>query len=543
MRKILLDNIFKICNLGGRSPYVVGVDIGTSSMKIVGMNLAQRPSVLFYSLIELPKNYTDSYLTETIKKALKDNNFSSKDAALTFSDESVIIRRIELPHMPQGEIIDALRWKAKELLPFDIQNSPLGFEALGEFQKEDGSKVLDVIFAAVSKDVIDRNIKILKEALLNVVSVGVIPFGLENILNAAPEIDASKTVLVADIGYAKTGISILKNKRLEFVRLIPLGSGNISEALQGKILSEKGEVAFSPEEAEGLKRRLGVSYEEVALENGISSITILSMMRPVLEQLSKEIRRSVEYYVQEFGKDDVQEIYLVGGGSNLKNLDKYLGEELKVPVRKMKVPSAVDLSRTGLNNADASSFIPLIGVILGCSSHMNLLPHEYRAEKIEFIEKVSLRLTATIMAMMLLVSFLFTKFRVDDYNRRLKSAPVQKNILAQVKDLKDRVKEREVLMEQASMSETPLEYIMRELSNMIPSDTVLETLDIDNKAKMLNMKGSFYGPRSSAQEVLTKFMEDLEKSRYFKDAQLSSLAGSRSGGEEISSFEITSILE
>ncbi len=538
-----MDNIFKICNLGGRSPYVVGVDIGTSSMKIVGMNLAQRPSVLFYSLIELPKNYTDSYLTETIKKALKDNNFSSKDAALTFSDESVIIRRIELPHMPQGEIIDALRWKAKELLPFDIQNSPLGFEALGEFQKEDGSKVLDVIFAAVSKDVIDRNIKILKEALLNVVSVGVIPFGLENILNAAPEIDASKTVLVADIGYAKTGISILKNKRLEFVRLIPLGSGNISEALQGKILSEKGEVAFSPEEAEGLKRRLGVSYEEVALENGISSITILSMMRPVLEQLSKEIRRSVEYYVQEFGKDDVQEIYLVGGGSNLKNLDKYLGEELKVPVRKMKVPSAVDLSRTGLNNADASSFIPLVGVILGCNSHMNLLPHEYRAEKIEFIEKVSLRLTATIMAMMLLVSFLFTKFRVDDYNRRLKSAPVQKNILAQVKDLKDRVKEREVLMEQASMSETPLEYIMRELSNMIPSDTVLETLDIDNKAKMLNMKGSFYGPRSSAQEVLTKFMEDLEKSRYFKDAQLSSLAGSRSGGEEISSFEITSILE
>ncbi|MBI5144443.1 MAG: rod shape-determining protein, partial [Candidatus Omnitrophica bacterium] len=330
---------------------------------------------------------------------------------------------------------------------------------------------------------------------------------------------------------------------LEFVRYIPVGSGNITEAMTGSLTLENGSMELTKDEAEKLKMRLGISYEDEIVDKGITSRQILSLMRSTLERLSKEIKRSMDYYTQEYGAEPISAVYLIGGGALLKNLDRFLSEELNIQVKLLELPRSVDISKAHLNNKDSASLIPLISAVLGYKKCLNLLPHEYRQEKIEFIEKISLRMIAIIMGLILLASFLFIKFRAEDYKNRLKNATLQKTILDQIKDLQDRVVERSAFLSQARMSDIPLEYIMKELSIIIPPNVVLNSLGVNQKSKTLDVKGIIYEPRGLAEGILTKFMEAMERSRYFKDAQLASVQDATIGREPSSSFEMSCLLE
>ena len=109
--------------------------------------------------------------------------------------------------------------------------------------------------------------------------------------------------------------------------------------------------------------------------------------------------------------------------------------------------------------------------------------------------------------------------------------------------MQDRVAVRAASLTKAQMSTIPMEYIMKEMSNIIPQNVVLDSLGVDQKGKTLDMIGVVYGPRSLAEDVLTKFMEALEQSKYFKDAQLASIQDKIVDREEVAGFEITCSLD
>ncbi len=538
-------NLIGIFNLKGAGQYLIGVDIGTSALKVVGIRTIPRTSLDFASIVELPQGHTDQYIVDSIQKALKANRVTARDAVLAFTDDSTVVRRMEIPQVASDELADALKWQIKDIVHFDAEKGIVDFQMIGEIQRENGSRKMQIVFAALLRENLERRVGILKAAGLNVVSVSMAPFGLEGMIRIHEDPEFSKTVAVAEIGYTKTEISIFKNRGLEFVRTIPVGCCNISDSITAYSLSgEGGAVIFSKEEVENFKRTIGISYEDVPAGKGISSMQLLSAIRPMLERCSKEIARSIEYYLQEYGKEEISVLYLVGGGSSLKNLDKFLSEELRIPAKKLSLPKAIDTSRAGLKEGEEALLAPIVGLAVGYKKCLNLLPHEYRVERIEFIEKISLRTAAVIAAVILFVLFLLVKFRVDDYQYRLKSAKFQKGILGQVEDLQDRVTERALFMAQAQASEAPTEQIMKELSSVIPSNVVLEHLRLDQRGKTLDMSGVVYEPKGLAQDILTKFMETLERSKYFKDAQLVSLHGTTTAARaEISNFEISSSLE
>jgi Tfp pilus assembly protein PilN len=209
----------------------------------------------------------------------------------------------------------------------------------------------------------------------------------------------------------------------------------------------------------------------------------------------------------------------------------------------MALPDTIDVSGVKLNADEAMSIVSLAGMTAFYRKAINLLPHEYRQEKAEFIEKVSLRALASVLIVVLWVSFFFTKVKIDDYERRIKTAPYQLDAVNQIKELRARVLERESFMSSIQASEVQMEYIMKELSNIVPSNVVFDELVINKKAKTLDIKGIFYGPNSSAQTVLAKFMEEIERSKYFKEAQLASLHAAASAGRETSNFSINCLLE
>ena len=544
MTKTVFDSIAKFFNLRrSRNPDLVGVEIGASTLKVVGLGVFREGITLyFYSIINLPKGSSDAYMIEAIQKALKDNNFASRDAALAFSDESSAIRRMELPRVASGEVANAVKWQAKDLVSFDLDTGSMDFRILSETEKEDGSKFMELLFAAASRDSIDKKVLILKSASLEPRSVSMNPFGIENLIRMHDDAQFSKTVAAVEIGSAKTEISIFRNRGLEFVRAIAIGSSHLSAGLKSGLAKEGVPGSFSDDEIESVKARFGIPYEEVT-EEGYSTIQILSSMRTVLERLSKEIRRSIDYYVQEYGGEEVAGVYLTGGGSRLKNLERFLSEDLNIPAKILTLPGAIDTSKANLKNEDANAIAPLIGLASGYKRCPNLLPHEYRAEKMEAIERISLRITAIIAGCALLASFFLVKFGIGDYRNRIKNAQLQKNILSRVKELKDKVAEREVFFAGLQKSEISVKGIMGELSRITPRRIVLESLSLNKGNKAMDISGIVYEPKGVAEETVTAFMEELEKSGYFKDAELASVRGEGAGSDERFAFELNCPLE
>jgi len=63
----------------------------------------------------------------------------------------------------------------------------------------------------------------------------------------------------------------------------------------------------------------------------IDERTLHGALKPVLDTLVNEVRRSLEYHTSRYPDAAVQRVTIVGGGAKLKNLDAYLTQELGLP--------------------------------------------------------------------------------------------------------------------------------------------------------------------------------------------------------------------
>ena len=99
----------------------------------------------------------------------------------------------------------------------------------------------------------------------------------------------------------------------------------------------------------------------------------------------------------------------------------------------------------------------------------------------------------------------------------------------QIKELRDRVGEREDLLKRLESTEVRPSAIMVEIRKIIPSSVVLEWAKADFLAKTFDIGGVVAVSGGSAEGILTKFMQDIEKSKYFREAQLASLQDAQGG--------------
>jgi Tfp pilus assembly PilM family ATPase len=92
------------------------------------------------------------------------------------------------------------------------------------------------------------------------------------------------------------------------------------------LVSDKGKIKLSLEEAERIKREVGIppEGESKMIDDKILTTQLLSMIRSPLEQLVNEIDRCFDYYREESGGGKIDSLMLFGGGALLKGLQQFL---------------------------------------------------------------------------------------------------------------------------------------------------------------------------------------------------------------------------
>lgn len=371
---------------------VVGIDIGTAGVRAVEVAAGKkRAAVVRYHQVPLPEGAVirgEVVEPNTVASALKQlwtqGGFKSKNVVLGIGNHRVLSRDLTVPRASLAHIRESLPFQVQDMLPLPLDEALLDFYPVAEGEGEGGPTVTGLLIAAV-KEAVQGNVKAVELAGLLPLDVDLIPFALTRVLNEGDRIEG--TIAQVDVGAATTSIVIATDGVPQFVRLIPAGGNDVTQALVEKL-------QLAPGEADQRKRSLGLrlpavtghvvdddanrhgaaAHEEfdetVAVDEQVDDRTVVSLIREVTFELLNSVRNTANYYTNT-RHTSVTRIVLTGGGSKLPGFAEGLGELTRLPVSPAEISRMVSYGRSVKVEelrGSQGAFLVALGLALGSAA-------------------------------------------------------------------------------------------------------------------------------------------------------------------------------
>src|SRR5499426_152849 len=308
---------------GGKSKQLVGLDIGSSSIKSVelkstkagyelvsfGMESLAPDTVVDGAIMDAPQ------VANAIGRIFDSASIKTKNVATALSGHSVIVKPVSLPLMTEEELYDRIQTEASQHIPFDIADVNLSYQLLESVDAQ-----MDVLLVAVKKDKILNHTNVLAQAGKTPVVVDIDAFGLQNCFEVNYEPDAAQTVALLNIGASVMNIDIVRGGIPLFTRDVSVGGNQYTDALQK-------ELDLSFEDAERLKK--GDTLPSVTDEQK------QQILRSVSDILTLEIQKTFDFFRATASGENIQRILVAGGTARVPGLVDLLREEFAMPVEEL----------------------------------------------------------------------------------------------------------------------------------------------------------------------------------------------------------------
>src|SRR5438094_476774 len=269
---------------GGKSRQLVGLDIGSSSIKAVelkstkagyelvsfGMETLAPDTVVDGAIMDAPQ------VANAISKIFEAQRIKTKNVATSVSGHSVIVKRVPLPLMTEEELYDRIPSEASQHIPFDIADVNLSYQLLESMDSQ-----MDVLLVAVKKDKILNHTNVLAQAGKTPTIVDIDAFALQNCFEVNYEPDSAQTVALLNIGASVMNINIVRGGIPLFTRDVSVGGNQYTDALQK-------ELDLSFEDAERLKK--GDTLPSVTDDQR------QQILRSVSDILTLEIQKTFDFF-------------------------------------------------------------------------------------------------------------------------------------------------------------------------------------------------------------------------------------------------------
>lgn len=341
--------------LFGASEEVIGVDIGTRSIKLVQLKQVRGEYHLVnLGIGQLPSEaivdhtIMDSVaVVQCIRNLVESQSVATKNVATSVSGHSVIIRNIFLPMMTNGEVEASIEWEAEQYIPFDISDVNLDFQILGPDPKDPTQ--VKVLLVAAKKDFIDEYLSAFNECGLNPVVMDIDCFALENAFQVNYDQEDNIVGLI-DIGANTMTINVLQEGKSVFTRDIQVGGNMFNDEIQKRL-------GLNSEEAELVK--LGGSLDEIQPE------VLNEIISDAMDHLSQEIQRSLDFFAATSSDNKVDRVFLSGGVVKTSGLVEKLQGKLGTPVEILNPLRKVSIDKNKFDVEYVESVSPFLAIGVG----------------------------------------------------------------------------------------------------------------------------------------------------------------------------------
>lgn len=346
-------------SLGGK---VLGLDIGSKRIKWVLYGGSRKKPVLldWGQACTPPGSVRDGKIIDklSLKNALeeivKSKAIEAKKVAVSLSSSEIMVRTVELPKLTKKELDKAVLLEVEHFFSFSTDDYYIDYRILGETR--DKQVVLNrVLIAVLPKPVGDTYIEIFEELKLKPI---VFDFHGNSYCRLLKHLDSEfsqKGCMIVDMGASSINIAICEGGMPVFYRVIQGGGDEITKAIANSF-------NLSLEEGEKYKISHGVALlEEKQPHRQAVEIEIVNCIVPVLQYQVQGIYRSLEFYTRRSNKP-VDVVILAGGGSRIRNLDRYFSQQLDIDTRYFTCKDNFVRSRKELAGENLTSFNNVFGL-------------------------------------------------------------------------------------------------------------------------------------------------------------------------------------
>lgn len=302
-----------------KSNSVVGLDIGSSSIKVIEMEpTGDTHRLKEYGVAELlPEAIVDGEImdrqlvVETIQNLFESKKLKARRVVSAVSGRAVIVKKILMDRLAEEDAREAIHWEAEQHVPYDINDVSLDFQIL---DGEINPKQMQVLLVAAKRDMLNAHADLIREAGLQPVVIDVDSFAVQNAVLANYDFTAEEVVALINIGAEITNINIIQNGMPHFTQDLSLGGNTFVEAIM---------------------KRNNVSHDEaLAAIRGdeAPSFDMNSVVESVCEELATAVERSIVYLKTSGDTERITRILLSGGGVRIPGVLDFLSRRHQVPV-------------------------------------------------------------------------------------------------------------------------------------------------------------------------------------------------------------------
>ncbi|HEV8379698.1 MAG TPA: type IV pilus assembly protein PilM, partial [Tepidisphaeraceae bacterium] len=296
-----------------------GIDIGNRALKAIKLvRDGDRFRVDDFEIIEheqilsVAGDNKESLLQTALAHFMERHDTKGSVVGVSVSGQQSFARFIKLPPVEPKKIPEIVRFEAIQQIPFPLDDVEWSYQL---FQEPDSPDVEVGIFA-MKKELVNRQIAYFTNLGLNVQVVQMNPLAVYNSMFYDDRI--GQTTMFMDSGSENTDLIIAEGQSV-WLRTLPIGGNNFTEAL-----AKSFKLNFA--KAEELKRNAATSkYAK----------QIFQAMRPVFADLVAETQRSIGFYASVHRDARIGKIVALGSTFQLPGLQKYLQQNLQLPVEKL----------------------------------------------------------------------------------------------------------------------------------------------------------------------------------------------------------------
>ncbi|MBW4482814.1 MAG: type IV pilus assembly protein PilM [Tildeniella torsiva UHER 1998/13D] len=280
-------------------------------------------------------------MADAIQTVLTESKLKVKQATTAIPGRA-ITRVIPVPaELDDNELREmVLNQEASLYLPFPREEADVDYQKLGYFVDEDGIEKVQVLLVAVRKDLTDPYIEVFQQAGLALNVLETSSFALiRTIREQLRQFTPQEAAAVVDIEFENTEISIVVDGVPHFSRTVPIGTFQIQSALSRAMNLPPSR---NTELLQGMTVPIQTMDTVGAPQMGNTNPGTTAMLR-VLGELSDELRRSIDFYLNQGEDMEVAQLLLAGPGASIGQLDEFLAQRLSLPASQIDPISALSL--------------------------------------------------------------------------------------------------------------------------------------------------------------------------------------------------------
>ncbi len=343
--------------LFGKKKSVAGLDVGSSSVKIVELDgKMSNLNLVSLGFENLPdETVVDGQImelnavAEVIQSVSSDHKIKANQVVTGVSGHSVIIKNIVLPPMSREELEESIDWHAEEHIPYDLSDVSLDYHITGE-----NDESTQVMIAACKRERLDNIKQAIQLSGKQPVVIDVDTFALQNCYEVNYQPDDSQVVTLLNIGASTMNVNIVKGRQSLFTRDITVGGSQFTDILQRSL-------SLSFQQAEAVKRGVADAMD------GVEEKSIEPLMDNVTDMVAMEIQKTFDFY--RATNDDVdinvEKILISGGGSKLSGLSEDLSKKLELPVEVLDPFRQIKVDTRKFDPDYLSEIMPEMAVAVG----------------------------------------------------------------------------------------------------------------------------------------------------------------------------------